>query len=207
MSRPVRERIAELEADVQHLRLAPAAAVRARGRSRARRRRAGTTAALAVVVGAAGFGVVSLTGGSTGDRIATSPAAPSATCAIPADLALPADPAAVVIKVVGRSDQVSRVTIELGQRGFSASELHFTDPDADRPGPVAVLRYGPRGIGSATVVRALIDGDVVMKFQPDREVRTVDLALGADFRRLATATEMNRSLVELGAPTSPPGGC
>ncbi|WP_433722616.1 LytR C-terminal domain-containing protein [Actinoplanes sp. CA-051413] len=204
MSRPVRERIAELEADVEQLRLAPAAAVRARGRSRIRRRRAGTTAALAVVVAAGGFGLTSLTRDDPAP-VATLPAAPSSRCSFPIDLTLPDDPAAVVIDVVGRSERTAPVTIELKHRGFAATERKSFDPDADNSGPVAVLRYGPQAVGAATVVRALVHGDVVMKFLPDRGSRTIDLVVGADFDRLATTTEVNMALVEFGEPTRPPG--
>jgi hypothetical protein len=55
------------------------------------------------------------------------------------------------------------------------------------------------------VVRALVSGDVVMKFLPDRGGRTIDLVLGSGFRRLATTTEVNMALVEFGEPTRPPG--
>ena len=120
MSRPVRERLVDLAVDVEQVRLAPAAAVRARGHSRTRRRRAGTAAALVTVAAAAGFGLTSVAGG---DRVpvATLPAVPSRHCPIPADLTLPDDPSAVVITVVGGSDKVGQVAVELKQRGFSAT--------------------------------------------------------------------------------------
>jgi hypothetical protein len=203
MSHPVRERLVGLATDVEHVRLAPAATVRARGRSRARRRWAGTAAALATVVAAAGFGLTSAGGNRT--PVATLPAVPSPACPVPADLTLPGDPGEVVINVVGGGNRVGQVTVELRRRGFAATGREGGDPDADRPGPVAILRYGPRAIGSATVVRALVDGDVVMTFLPDRESRSVDLALGSGFRRLASVTQMNQKLVAAGEPTRPPG--
>ncbi|MGW4945285.1 LytR C-terminal domain-containing protein [Actinoplanes sp. NPDC004185] len=204
MSRPVRERLVELSAEVEHVRLAPAAAVRARGHSRARRRRAGTAAALATVVVAGGFGLSAVTGGDPGP-VAAPPAAPLSRCSFPVDLSLPDDPADVVIDVVGRSERLAEVTIDLKHRGFVATERQAVDPDTDGSGPVAVLRYGPQAVGAATVVRALVHGDVVMKFLPDRGSRTIDLVLGADFDRLATTTEVNTALVRVGAPTRPAG--
>jgi len=205
MSRPVRERLVELSADVEQVRLAPAAAVRARGRSRARRRRAGTAAALATVVVAGGFGLSSVAGGDA-SPVATLPAGPSSSrCSFPIDLTLPDDPADVVIEVVGRSERLAQVTIDLKHRGFVATERQAVDPDTDGSGPVAVIRYGPQAVGAATVVRALVHGDVVMKFVPDRGSRTIDLALGADFDRLATTSEVNTALVRFGQPTRPPG--
>ena len=206
MSRPVRERLVDLAVDVEQVRLAPAAAVRARGHSRTRRRRAGTAAALVTVAAAAGFGLTSVAGG---DRVpvATLPAVPSRHCPIPADLTLPDDPSAVVITVVGGSDKVGQVAVELKQRGFSATDRAWIDPDSDTRGAVAVIRYGPRAIGAATLVRALVAGDAVMKFLPEQESRTVDLALGSDFRGLASSTEVNQKLVAAGEPTRPPGAC
>jgi hypothetical protein len=204
MSHPVRERLIELTTAVEQVRLAPAAAVRARGRSRARRRWAGTATALAAVVAASGFGLTSVVGGDP-EPVATT--LPPATCPIPADLTLPGDPGEVVINVVGRSNRVGQVAVELGNRGYLTSGQEGFDPDSGQAGPVAVIRYGPRAIGAATLVRALVDGDAVMKFLPDREGRTVDLALGADFRGLASTTQVNQKLVTAGEPTRPPGIC
>ena len=204
MSRPVRERLMELSADVDRVRLAPAAAVRARGRRRTRRRRATTAAALATVVVAGGFGLTSVVGGGP-DPVATLPAAPSSSCRFPVDLTLPGAPGDVVVEVVGGSEQAGQVAGELGNRGFQASGQGWIDPDSDARGQVAVLRYGPQAIGAATVVRAVVNGAVVMRFVPDREGRTVELVLGSDFDRLATTTEVNRNLAEYGAPTRPPG--
>ena len=87
MSRPVRERIVELELDVRQVRLAPAAEVRNRGTRRARRRLAGTAVALAALVAAAGFGL---------SAVAAKPSPPpDNTAAAPCpglDLRLPDDP-------------------------------------------------------------------------------------------------------------------
>jgi hypothetical protein len=35
----------------------------------------------------------------------------------------------------------------------------------------------------------------------------VDIVIGAQFQQLATSTEVNQSLVELGEPEVPPGAC
>lgn len=205
MSRPVRDRLTDLATDVDQVRLAPAADVRARGRSRARRHRAGTVTALAALVVAAGFGVSTVAGRDRAP-VVTAPAAPSPAC-IPADLSLPDDPGEVTIQVVGGSDRAEQVADQLGDRGFAAGARFRIDPDPDSRGTVAVLRYGPRGIGHATLVRAFVTGDAVMKFVPGREDRTVDLVLGSDFRGLASTTQVNQKLVALGEPTRPPGSC
>lgn len=197
MSRPVRERLVELSAEVEQVRLAPAADVRARGRSRARRRVAATGAGLAVLVAAGGFGLTKVAANEPDTTAAAPP--PSLSC----DVTLPDDPSGVVIRVVG--DRNGPVALDLMNRGFAADGRPGPDPDAGSPGPVAVIRYGPQAIGAATLVRALVDGDAVMKFLPDQTGRTVDLALGQDFGRLSTTTEVNQKLAEAGEPTRPPG--
>jgi hypothetical protein len=35
----------------------------------------------------------------------------------------------------------------------------------------------------------------------------IDIVIGSEFRQLATTTEVNQSLVEVGEPTVPPGAC
>ena len=94
---------------------------------------------------------------------------------------------------------------ELGERGFTARNTPGGDPRAEAAGTAAVVRYGPGAIGAGTLVRTLIGGDVVMAFDPGRDGSAVDLVLGAGFRDLATTTEVNQALVQVGAPTRPPG--
>ncbi|MET0494765.1 MAG: LytR family transcriptional regulator, partial [Actinoplanes sp.] len=59
-------------------------------------------------------------------------------------------------------------------------------------------------VGAATLVKAVVLGESTMRFDPDRTDDTIDLTLGSAFERLATATELNQTLVELGEPTAPP---
>jgi hypothetical protein len=190
MSRPVRERLRELEADVQHLQVRPAADIRARGRSRGRRQAAAVVAAGVAVVATTG---IALTWphqrvNPTGDR-------PAVSCV----LALPDDPAEVRIQVFGGG--ADTVAAQLRARRFSVQIA------AIHPGPVtgaAALRYGPAAIGAATVVRAEVHGAVAMRFDPGRPDATVDLTVGPAFTRLATATEVNRDLALAGEPSAPP---
>jgi len=210
MSVPVRERLAGLSADVEQVRLAPAADVRARGRSRARRRWAGTAAGLATGVAAAGLGLTSVLGGGPEPiatlPIATLPAAgPSSVCGAAADLTLPASPEEVTIEVRGGAEQAAQVAGELDKRGFTATSQGWIDPETDSRGRAAVLWYGPQAIGDATVVRAYVNGETLMRFLPEQTGRTVELVLGSEFGRLASPTEVNRNLVALGEPTRPPG--
>ncbi|MEU1686302.1 LytR C-terminal domain-containing protein [Micromonospora sp. NPDC005707] len=72
---------------------------------------------------------------------------------------------------------------------------------------VAVLRYGPKGVGSAHLLRAYFLNNA--KLEPDlkRKDDTVDVILGNGFQQLATTTEVNQSLGDLGSPQAPTGTC
>ncbi|WP_210405923.1 LytR C-terminal domain-containing protein [Micromonospora sp. MH33] len=72
---------------------------------------------------------------------------------------------------------------------------------------VAVLRYGPKGVGSAHLLRAYFLNNA--KLEPDlkRKDDTVDVVLGNGFQQLATTTEVNQSLGDLGSPEAPAGTC
>ncbi|MDG4792344.1 LytR C-terminal domain-containing protein [Micromonospora sp. WMMD1082] len=72
---------------------------------------------------------------------------------------------------------------------------------------VAVLRYGPKGVGSAHLLRAYFLGNAELEYNPEREDDIVDVVLGSGFQQLATTTEVNQSLGDLGAPVAPPGSC
>ncbi len=70
---------------------------------------------------------------------------------------------------------------------------------------VAVLRYGPKGVGSAHLLRAYFLNDAKRDYDPKRTDDTVDVVLGNGFRQLASPTEVNQSLVE--SPVAPRGSC
>jgi len=68
---------------------------------------------------------------------------------------------------------------------------------------VAVLRFGPKAVGSAHVVRAYFLDEADPEYDPAREDDIVDVVIGSDFKQLATSTEVNQSLVELSAAGEP----
>ncbi|RSM51744.1 hypothetical protein DMB66_41215 [Actinoplanes sp. ATCC 53533] len=175
--------------------------------------------AATALAAAAGFGLTGLLGpGGTPVPVAT-PQSPSpfagtarptgsASCRYPVDLSLPDSPARIELRVfpgAAPAGQAGPVVQELGERGFTARDTPGSDPRAEAAGTAAVVRYGPGAVGASTLVRALIGGDVVMAFDPGRDGEAVDLVLGADFRSLATPTEMNQALAQAGEPTRPPG--
>ncbi len=72
---------------------------------------------------------------------------------------------------------------------------------------VAVLRYGPKGVGSAHLLRAYFLGNAALEYDVERPDDVVDVVLGNGFQQLATTTEVNQSIGDLGAPVAPPGSC
>ncbi|MCI4064937.1 LytR C-terminal domain-containing protein [Micromonospora sp. R77] len=72
---------------------------------------------------------------------------------------------------------------------------------------VAVLRYGPKGAGSAHLLRAYFLDQADQAYDAKRKDDVVDVVLGDRFQQLATTTEVNQSLGDLGAPVAPEGSC
>jgi LytR cell envelope-related transcriptional attenuator len=73
---------------------------------------------------------------------------------------------------------------------------------------VAVLRYGPKAVGAAHLLRAYFLDEASPQYDAKRKDDVVDVVIGKNFKQLATTTEMKQSLVELGGrPELPPGTC
>jgi hypothetical protein len=72
---------------------------------------------------------------------------------------------------------------------------------------VAVLRYGPKGVGSAHLLSAYFLAKAVPEYDPNRTDDVVDVVVGTSFQQLATTTEVNQSLGEIGRPVLPPNTC
>lgn len=72
---------------------------------------------------------------------------------------------------------------------------------------VAVLRFGPKAVGSAHVIQAYFLAKAKNEYDPKREDDVVDVVIGDAFQQLATPTEKNQSLVDLGSPQLPAQSC
>ncbi|GIM89312.1 LytR C-terminal domain-containing protein [Paractinoplanes toevensis] len=199
MSRPVEDQLRELSDDVQNLHVLPAAAVRARGRRRGRQQMAALAVAGAVIATTAGITVTrsleSPTANQSADR-----SSPLAACVV----ALPDSPDAVRIRVLDGGAPAGlpgTTAAELRARSFT---VVATGTSNDPAVGAATLSYGPTAIGAANLLRAVVQGQVTMRFDPERHDDTVDLALGPAFTRLTTTTELNQNLAAAGEPTAPP---
>ncbi|PGH46070.1 LytR cell envelope-related transcriptional attenuator [Micromonospora sediminicola] len=109
---------------------------------------------------------------------------------------------------------VYNATDEAGRAGLVADDFRNRKFQVKKVGNekkafdgVAVLRYGPKGVGSAHLLRAYFLNEAERKFDPNRKDDSVDVVLGNGFQQLATTTEVNQSLGDLGAPEAPPETC
>nr|WP_052359405.1 LytR C-terminal domain-containing protein [Actinoplanes friuliensis] len=124
-----------------------------------------------------------------------------------ADLTLPEGPDQVTVKVFngsGRPGVADSLTTDFVNRRFRTEKPAKSKKKVDG---VALLRFGPEGVGSAQLVRALFLGDAETQYEAKRKGKVVEVVVGGGFRQLATFTEANQSLAQLGEPELPPGAC
>ncbi|MEV0807923.1 LytR C-terminal domain-containing protein [Micromonospora sp. NPDC050200] len=113
----------------------------------------------------------------------------------------------VKINVLNGSDEAGRagdVADDFRNRKFQVKKVGNAPKGVDG---VAVLRYGPKGVGSAHLLRAYFLDNADAQYDAKRTDDTVDVVLGNGFQQLATTTEVNQSLGDLGAPAAPAGSC
>jgi len=72
--------------------------------------------------------------------------------------------------------------------------------------PQTIIRFGPESAGAAWLLRAFFP-DARSEFDAGRKGVEVDVILGASFRNVPTATEVNQAVASNGAPVAPPGTC
>jgi hypothetical protein len=124
-----------------------------------------------------------------------------------ADVTLPDDPAEVTVKVYnGTNTQglADSVTNEFKNRRFTVQKP--AESKTKYKG-VAEIRYGPDAVGRAQLLRAYFLDQSKLEYNAKRKGILIDIVIGSGFRQLATTTEVNQSLVEVGEPTLPPGAC
>jgi hypothetical protein len=128
--------------------------------------------------------------------------------AVPADARLPSEES-VKVNVYNATDTpglASQVATELHNRKFTVVKVD-TDPKAQHVDHVAILRYGPKTVGAAWLLRAYFLNKATPQFDIKRADDVVDIVLGPEFRQLASVTEYHQALAQLGNPTLPKGTC
>jgi hypothetical protein len=124
-----------------------------------------------------------------------------------ADVTLPDDPAEVTVKVYNGTNTAGlaeSVTNEFKNRRFTTQK---PGESKTKFKGVAEIRFGPDSVGKAQLLRAYFLAQSKMTYNPKRKGALIDIVIGSQFRQLATTTEVNQSLVEVGEPTVPPGAC
>ncbi|WP_436534569.1 LytR C-terminal domain-containing protein [Actinoplanes sp. HUAS TT8] len=146
----------------------------------------------------AGFAVVHDTQGA---------AMASEGCSTRVDLRLPAGPAQVKLRVLNgtrTAGVAEQATEDFKYRGFVMEKPATSKTKSTQ---VAVIQFGPKSVGAAQWIRAFFLGEAEPDFDPARTTDVIDVVVGSQYRQLATQTEVNQSLAQLGEPTAPPGTC
>ena len=112
-----------------------------------------------------------------------------------------------VLNATDRPNLAGSVANDFSNRGFQVEKKGNAKTAVNG---VAVLRYGPKAVGAAHLVRAYFLDEAEAQYDPERTDDIVDVIIGKDFKQLATSTEVNQSLVELtaaGEPKLPAQSC
>jgi hypothetical protein len=133
--------------------------------------------------------------------------------AVVANIKLP-EPQDVKLNVFSAANKstatASDVASDFANRKFvvaNAKDKKWPDPLKKNVDGVAVLRYGPKAVGAEWLVRAYFLDEANNEFDIKRTDDVVDVVIGAKFKQLATITEVNQALAQLGNPTLPAGTC
>ncbi len=127
--------------------------------------------------------------------------------AVPAATAVP-EPKTVTIRVYNSTDQsglAGTTASQLKTRGFKINKVG-DDPLHQVVHATAQLRYGPKAVGSAHLLKAYLLG-AEPAFDIKRTDAVVDVVLGTAFKQVNTQSEVNQALVALGRPVTPKGTC
>lgn len=128
---------------------------------------------------------------------------------VPADLRLPEDNAAIKLKIFNATDApglAGQVADDFRSRKFTVV-AEANDPTTKAVSEVAQLRYGPKAVGAAWLVRAHFLNKAERVFDINRQDDVIDVVIGKSFRKLGTTTEKNQALGAAGNPDLPAGTC
>ena len=157
-----------------------------------------------LAVAAIVFVITALVRDSQGDEVTADNCPAGAPLA---DVTLPDDPAEVTVKILNGTNTpglADSVTNEFKNRRFTVQKP--AESKTKYKG-VAEIRYGPDAVGRAQLLRAYFLDQSKLEYNAKRKGAVIDIVIGSGFRQLATTTEVNQSLVEVGEPTLPPGAC
>jgi hypothetical protein len=128
---------------------------------------------------------------------------------VPANLRMPADPTAIKLNIFNATDSPGlaiQVAEDFKGREFTVVNA-ANDPAAKRVQGVAQLRYGPKTVGAAWLIRSQFLNQADLVFDINRQDDVIDVVLGTAFKKLGTTTETKQALAAAGSPTLPRGTC
>ncbi|HEX6500803.1 MAG TPA: LytR C-terminal domain-containing protein [Micromonosporaceae bacterium] len=108
-----------------------------------------------------------------------------------------------VLNGTGRTGLGSQVSDDFANRKFQVQK----PGNAKAYDGVAIIRYGPKTVGGAWLLRAYFLNEADTQFDVKRTDDVVDVVIGSSFQQLGTSTEVNQSIAQLGNPVAPPGTC
>jgi LytR cell envelope-related transcriptional attenuator len=132
---------------------------------------------------------------------------------IPVSLELPESESEIKINVFNATQTTglgANVAADFRNRKFNVGKVEGekeNGQDKYFPDEVAILRYGPKSVGAAHLLRAYFLNETTTQFDLKREDDVVDVVIGGRFKQLATPTEMRQAVAILGRPKLPPGTC
>lgn len=132
---------------------------------------------------------------------------------IPVNLELPESESEININVFNATQTTglgANVAADFRNRKFNVGKVEGekeNGQDKYYPDEVAVLRYGPKTVGAAHLLRAYFLNETATQFDLKREDDVIDVVIGGRFKQLATPTEMRQAVAILGRPKLPPGTC
>ena len=128
--------------------------------------------------------------------------------AVVVDARLPDENKEVKLKIFNGTKEpglAEQVASDFAHRGFAVDKKRSNAPKA--VDAVATLRYGPKAVGDAWLIKAYFLQEATTEFDRNRDDDVVDVLIGAKFQQLATETEVRQALTLLGNPIPPPGTC
>lgn len=132
---------------------------------------------------------------------------------VPVSLAMPQHESEVEVNVFNATNTpglAASLRDDFRNRDFKVGRAEDEKVDGQitlHPDEVAILRYGPKALGAAHLLRAYFLNETTTEFDLKREDAVVDVVIGGKFKQLATPTEMRQAVAILGRPQLPPGTC
>lgn len=157
-----------------------------------------------LAVAAVIFVVVALVRDTQGDAAADGDCPKGSPLAV---IKLPKEPEEVTVRILNGTDKpglAETVTNDFKNRQFKTQKAGEAKKKLDG---VATITYGPKAVGKAQLLRAYFINDAKPLYDAKRANDVIDIVIGKQYQQLATTTEVNQSLTDIGNAKLPLGAC